>query len=94
MIMCILCFPLMGAILAGLWGRKLGSRGSGYWLALLVFCGLLVLLRVVWEIREGGVIYVEFESWVKTGFVEINWGFYVDYITIAMMFRPEVIMPE
>ena len=29
MIMCILCF-LDGAILAGLWGRKLGSRGSGY----------------------------------------------------------------
>lgn len=40
----------------------------------------------MWETREGGVIYVEFESWVKTGFVEINWGFYVDYITIAMMF--------
>lgn len=43
-------------------------------------------MRVVGEIKEGGVIYVEFESWVKTGFVEINWGLYVDYITIAMMF--------
>ena len=36
--------------------------------------------------QRRGVIYVEFESWVKTGFVEINLGFYVDYITIAMMF--------
>ena len=30
-----------------------------------------------------GVIYVEFESWVKTGLIKINWS---DYITIAMMF--------
>lgn len=85
--MCILFFPLISAILLGGWGRKLGVKGSGILSVFYIFLGVLVFLSLMYEINNvGGVMFIDLnKSWIKISWVEINWGFFIDNITLAML---------
>ena len=82
----VVFFPLLGAIIAGLFGRMIGDRG-----AQLVTCGGLILAAlcswVVLADAVGGEPYkVEVMRWLHSGTFEADWVLRVDVLSAVMMF--------
>jgi NADH-quinone oxidoreductase subunit L len=82
----VVFFPLLGAIIAGLFGRWVGDRG-----AQLVTCGGLILSAlcawVVLAAMLGGEPYkIELFRWIHAGTFEADWVIRVDVLSAVMMF--------
>ncbi len=78
--------PLLGALLAGLFGRRLGDRG-----AQLVTCGLMVVsatCSVVGLLLYTGApaFKVPVLRWIDVGGLEVDWALRVDTLSTVMMF--------
>jgi len=78
--------PLLGAFLAGLFGRTLGDRG-----AQLVTCGLMLLsallaVIVFFDVAVGGNVYTsELFTWIDSGSFELSWAVRMDTLSAAML---------
>ncbi len=78
--------PLLGAVLAGLFGRRLGDRG-----AQLVTCGLMVVsatCSVIGLFLHLGepAFKVPVARWIEVGGLEVDWALRVDTLSTVMMF--------
>jgi NADH-quinone oxidoreductase subunit L len=82
----VVFLPLIGAIIAGLFGRQIGDRG-----AQLVTCGLLGLsallsLVVFYDVVIDGNVHVtELFTWIDSGSFELSWALKVDELTAVML---------
>ncbi len=82
----VVFLPLLGAAIAGLFGRLIGDRA-----AQLVTCGGLILAAlcswvVLAEVVEGAPFKVELFRWVHSGTFEADWALRVDVLSAVMMF--------
>ncbi len=82
----VVLLPLLGAAIAGLFGRAIGDRG-----AQIVTCGGLILAAVCsWvvlgEVVAGAPFKVELFRWIHSGTLEADWALRVDVLTAVMMF--------
>ncbi len=79
--------PLLGAIVAGFFGRWIGDRG-----AQIVTCGaLLISMLLGWFILytvgfQGEARTVELFTWISSGALEANWSLRFDTLTAVMVF--------
>ncbi len=78
--------PLLGALLAGLFGRRLGDRG-----AQLATCGLMVVsatCSVVGLLLYTGApaFKIPVLRWIEVGGLEVDWALRVDTLSTVMMF--------
>ncbi len=82
----IVFLPLLAAIVAGLFGRVLGNRGSQ-----LVTCGALVISAVLSlfafaDVALGGQTYhVNVLPWIQSGAFSVNWALKIDTLTAVML---------
>ena len=79
----IVFFPLIGALIAGLFGRYLGARACEYiTTACLAFAALLA-----WGVFiEGGhEVRVQVASWFTAGDLTVDWAFRIDALTRVML---------
>ena len=79
--------PLLGAALAGLFGRGIGRRGANIGacapMAASAFCGAVVFAQAV----AGREPYsVELFRWMRSGTLDFSWALYVDPLSALMMF--------
>ncbi|WGF89166.1 NADH-quinone oxidoreductase subunit L [Marinivivus vitaminiproducens] len=78
--------PLIGAIVAGFFGRQIGDRGAQ--LATCIPMGLSLLLATILLFTvpgtEGGK--VELLRWISAGTFEASWTLRVDALTAVMLF--------
>ena len=82
----VVFLPLLGAVIAGLFGRVIGDRG-----AQLVTCGGMVLSALCsWAVLAGvlgGDPYrVDLFPWIYAGTLEVDWALRVDVLSAVMMF--------
>ncbi|NJO37706.1 MAG: NADH-quinone oxidoreductase subunit L, partial [Rhizobiales bacterium] len=82
----IVFFPLIGAMIAGLFGRFIGDRP-----AQLVTCGGMVLSAVCAWIVLFSVVgtegyKVDVLTWIQSGTFEVDWTIRVDPLSAIMMF--------
>src|ERR671910_2125019 len=82
----VVLFPLLGAIIAGLFGRWIGDRG-----AQLVTCGGLILSALCsWLVLPGALggepYTIELFRWIHSGTFEADWVIRVDVLSAVMMF--------
>src|ERR671919_2915172 len=82
----VVLFPLLGAIIAGLFGRWIGDRG-----AQLVTCGGLILSALCsWVVLPGALAgepyTIELFRWIHSGTFEADWVIRVDVLSAVMMF--------
>jgi len=82
----VVFFPLLGALIAGLFGRLIGDRG-----AQLAACGGLILSALCsWVVLAGmlgGEAYkVDLFAWIHSGTLEAGWTIRVDMLSAVMMF--------
>ncbi|MBX5163260.1 MULTISPECIES: NADH-quinone oxidoreductase subunit L [unclassified Rhizobium] len=85
----IVFLPLIGAIVAGLFGRAIGAKASEY-----VTSGLMIIAAVLsWVVfftvamghPEGGPIKVEVLRWIQSGGIDVSWSLRVDTLTSVML---------
>ena len=79
--------PLLGAAVAGLFGRAIGRRGACVVtcaaMAVSALCGALVFAQAIGG-REPYT--VELLRWMRSGTLDFSWALYVDSLTALMMF--------
>ena len=86
MYLAIIMFPLIGSIVSGFFGRKVGIRGSQ-----LITCSCVIIttiLAIVAFIEVGlnnNPVTIDLISWIDVGSVNIFWGFYFDSLTVSML---------
>ena len=87
--MAALCvfLPLVGAAIAGLFGRPIGNRGAQF-----VTCGLMAVSAacgavVFAQAAAGAEPYsVELFRWIRSGTLDLSWALHIDSLTAIMMF--------
>ena len=83
----IVFLPLVGFLIAGLFGRQLGARPSE-----LITTGLLMLSAVLsWVafvqvgINQGPVSVPVLANWISSGTLKIDWALRIDTLTVVML---------
>ena len=78
--------PLLGAAIAGLFGRRIGDRGSQ-----LVSCGLMLLSgffsMLVFKavVVDGETWTTEVFTWIDSGTFEVSWALRIDTLSAVML---------
>ncbi len=84
----IVFLPLVAAIIAGLFGNRIGNRG-----AQVVTCGALIIsavlswivfFQVAWNPGDHST-HVQVLSWIVSGDFNVNWAFQIDTLTAVML---------
>jgi len=84
--------PLIGAIIAGLYGRWTGDRG-----AQIITCGLMVLSGLFSIIifrdvaLDGNERVIELFTWIRSGGFEASWALKFDTLSAVMVFVVSVV---
>ena len=82
----IVLAPLLGAILAGLFGRKIGRAGASTATILGVAASCALSCWVLWQLLQGAVPFNEnVYAFFQAGGIQANVGFMVDKLTAMMM---------
>ena len=67
--------PLVGAIVVGLFGPKLG-RAASHWLCILGVAIAMVASYFIWgDVREGHVFNGDIYTWLQSGSLKMSIGF-------------------
>jgi len=82
----IVLAPLLGAVLAGLFGRKIGRAGAHTATILGVAASCALSCWVLWQLLQGAVPFNEnVYAFFQAGGIQANVGFMVDKLTAMMM---------
>ena len=83
----IVFLPLLGFLIAGIFGRMIGAKASEY-----ITSGLLVVSAVLSWIAffsvgfgDGAVQQVRIASWVTSGTLSVDWALRIDTLTVVML---------
>jgi NADH-quinone oxidoreductase subunit L len=77
--------PLVGAIIAGFFGRKIG-RGLTHWVTILgVFIAMLASIWTLRDVLAGNAFNGTLYSWATIGSLKLEIGFLIDTLTATMM---------
>ncbi len=77
--------PLVGAIIAGLWGRRIGRAGA-HWVTIIgVAVSFFASLWTMSDVLAGHTFNGTLYSWATIGSVKLEVGFLIDTLTVTMM---------
>src|SRR5688572_12602969 len=85
MYLSIIILPLLGSLISGLLGRKVGTSGSK-----LITCGCLILTSLLITIAfyevgiSGSSVSINILSWLEIENLNISWYFYFDQLTVSL----------
>jgi NADH-quinone oxidoreductase subunit L len=82
----IVVLPLIGAIVAGLFGRQIGDRGAQIiTCALMVIAAALAVVVFIDVAIEGNTQVIELFTWIASGELQATWAVRVDTLTAVML---------
>jgi NADH-ubiquinone oxidoreductase chain 5 len=85
MYLSILILPLLGSVISGFMGRKIGVTGAH-----LITCTCLILASILASIAFyevgicGSPVSINLVNWVDSEFMSISWEFLFDQLTVSM----------
>ncbi|MGY8994583.1 MAG: NADH-quinone oxidoreductase subunit L, partial [Rhodospirillales bacterium] len=84
--------PLIGAIIAGLFGRLLGARNSQIISVTLMGASAVLAIILFHDvIVDGDVRQIQVFEWISSGAFDVSWAIRVDELTAVMMFVVTVV---
>ena len=88
----IVFLPLLGAIIAGFFGRMIGDKAS-MWVtsSLLVVSALLAIIVFIDVALGGNARNTELFTWIESGDFSVSWALKVDTLTAVMLFVVTVV---
>ncbi|WP_294537442.1 proton-conducting transporter membrane subunit, partial [uncultured Rhodoblastus sp.] len=87
MVAAIVFLPLLGFLIAGLFGRQIGARGSEIVTTTLLFVSAFFSWIVFLRIGFGGAPFTVhvLANWLTSGVLNIDWSLRVDTLTAVML---------
>lgn len=85
MYLLILFLPLIGSILAGILGRKLGVLGSQIITITCLIITSIFTILAFFEIISGSTVEITIINWFNIENININWGFLFDPVSISFL---------
>jgi len=86
MYLTIVILPLIGAIISGLLGRFIGSKGACIITTSLVGISAFLSLIAVYEVGlSDSPCYIHLGRWMESEMFDANWGFMFDSLTVSML---------
>ena len=86
MYLAIIILPLLGSIVSGFFGRKLGVSGSQL---ITCFSTIVTTIFAVIAFIEVGlnntVVYIQLFNWINSESLYVTWGFFFDSLTVSML---------
>ena len=77
--------PLISSIIAGLFGRNLGSKGSAIISVSCLFITFLLSLFLFYEVALIVCpVYIKLTTWINSEMLNVDWGFLFDSLTVIM----------
>jgi NADH-quinone oxidoreductase subunit L len=77
--------PLVGAIIAGLFGKQVGRKGAHFFTILGVFVSFVCSLIVLKAVGEGARFNATVYEWMVIGKLVMEVGFFIDGLSAMMM---------
>jgi len=82
----IVFLPLIAAALAGFFGRFIGDRASMWICCAAVVLSFALSVVAFFQVGLGGeVVHVRIMTWFRVDTLAVNWGIYVDQLTVYML---------
>jgi NADH-ubiquinone oxidoreductase chain 5 len=85
MYLSILILPLLGSLVTGLMGRKIGTSGGHF---ITCTCLIIASLLATVSFYEVGIcgspVTVNLVSWIESEYMSISWEFLFDQLTVSM----------
>lgn len=86
MYLVIIILPLLGSIISGFFGRKVGITGSQLITTICVMLTTLLSIIAFFEVGlNNSQVYVELFKWIDSESLNILWGFNFDSLTVSML---------
>ena len=82
----IIFSPLLGFLIAGLFGKKIGDLSSQVITSLLVFISAALSCYFLYHFINGSEVlnFIIF-NWISSGDLTLNWSIYIDTLTAVML---------
>ncbi len=77
--------PLIGAIVAGLFGKQIGRKGAHWVTTLSVLASFIASCFVFADVLKGNTFNGSLYTWMVSGGVRFEVGFLIDTLTVTMM---------
>jgi NADH-ubiquinone oxidoreductase chain 5 len=86
MYLTIIFLPLLGSIVSGFFGRKIGVKGSQF---ITCFCVVITTLLALIAFIETGInnipVSIKLFTWIDSESLFVLWGFNFDSLTVSML---------
>ena len=85
MYLSIIILPLLGSIVSGFIGRKIGVTGSQYITCTCLILSSILMSFAFYEVGIcGSPVHINLGSWVDSEIMNISWEFYFDQLTVSL----------
>ena len=86
MYLTIIILPLLGSIVSGFMGRKLGVKGAQIITCSFLMLTMLLAIMTFFEVGFNNIlVHINVFSWINSEFINIKWGFNFDSLTVSML---------
>jgi NADH-ubiquinone oxidoreductase chain 5 len=86
MYLILIILPLLGSIVAGFFGRKVGVSGAQLITSSSVIISTVLAVLVFFEVGFNNIpVFINLFRWIDSEWFDINWGFQFDSLTVAML---------
>ncbi len=85
MYLTLVFLPLLGAISAGFFGRKIGAQGACIITVTCLFLTCFFSIVAFYEVALlGSPVYIQLMPWIDSELFNVDWGFLFDTLTVVM----------
>jgi NADH-ubiquinone oxidoreductase chain 5 len=86
MYLAIIILPLLGAIVSGFFGRKVGVSGAQLITSLSIIVTTLLAIAAFFEVGLNNIpVSINLFRWIDSESLNVLWGFHFDSLTVSML---------
>ena len=86
MYLAIITLPLLGAIVSGFFGRKVGVSGAQLLTSLSIIVTTLLAVLAFFEVGLNNIpVSIDLFKWIDSESLDVSWGFHFDSLTVSML---------
>ena len=86
MYLAIIILPLLGAIVSGFFGRKVGVSGAQLITSLSIIVTTLLAIIAFFEVGLNNIpVSINLFRWIDSESLDVLWGFHFDSLTVSML---------
>ena len=86
MYLAIIITPLLGSILSGFFGRKIGINGAQLITSCFTVFTTILALAIFYEVGFNNIpVSIKLFKWIDSDLIDISWSFNFDSLTVSML---------